>query len=41
MQTVGHVDIYMNGGKQQPACDQSIIEHIGEEDGLVTGMRPM
>ncbi|XP_054764763.2 pancreatic triacylglycerol lipase-like [Lytechinus pictus] len=33
----GHVDIYANGGQEQPGCDQGIVEHIITEGSLVIG----
>lgn len=33
----GHVDIYVNGGREQPGCDQGIVEHIINEGSLVIG----
>ncbi|XP_071505645.1 pancreatic triacylglycerol lipase-like [Diadema antillarum] len=33
----GHVDTYVNGGKEQPGCDQGIVEHIITEGSLLIG----
>lgn len=35
---IGHVDIYANGGQEQPGCDQGLVESIISEGGLLDGV---